>query len=267
MRQKSILRKLVTGAAVFAMAFSMMSPISAKAATKVSAPEKKVVYQNNKNGGGWTSIAVNNIPKGQKVLKATSNKETVAKPYSVYYNVNEYSNEYLDKNMTQHNYSGSSRYADIEVDTYKTGTATISYRIGKSNKSYKTYKTKLTVLAYENPIKSLTISGVNDGKNLASAFKTSSYVYDGKGKAVTKNQSNGKVVVKANANWKITYVSFSNDYDNSYMYISYPQKSGRSQITLPVGTLKAGKGARVNVSFYNTKTGGTLSCNYPIKAK
>ena len=263
MRQKSILRKIAAGVAVFAMAFSMLSPVSVKAAEKVSYPEKQVVYQTNKNGGGSVYFSINNIPKGQKVLKVTSSKNSVAKPYYIYESNNDYSEKYLDKEMSQYNYSGVSRYAEFGLRAFKKGTATISYRIGKSDKSYKTYKTKLSVYAYENPIESLTITGVNSGKNLASAFKTSNSPYE-KTKPVTKNQSNGKITVRGNTNWKITNINFSNDYDNSYMYISYPQNAAKSKVTLPVGKLKAGKSGYVHINLYNTKTGGTQRCTYHI---
>lgn len=265
MKRKSVLKKLVAGVAVFSMAFTMLSPISVKAAGKIYYPKKQVVYQTSKTGGGYVNFSVDNIPKGQKVFKVTSNKTAVAKPYRIYHNNNEYTNTYLEKGMTQFSNTGGSRYANIELRALKKGTATISYKIGKSTKSCKTYKTILTVYAYENPIRSLTITGVNNGKNLASAFKTNNYAFETK--PVAKNQSNARITVATNKNWKVTSISISKNYDNSYMYISYPQKSARTSLTLPVGTLKAKRGAYVYVNLYNTKTGGTQNCTYYIAGR
>lgn len=263
MKQKSILQKLVAGVAVFSMAFSMLSPLSVNAASKVSYPEKKVVYQTEKNGGGYVSFSINSIPKNQKVLKVTSSKTSVAKPHSISEDNSTYSYKYFDKDMSKYDYSDTYRSANITLRTPKNGTATISYRIGKSNKSYKTYKTKLSIYAYENPIKSLTISGVNDGKSLASAFKTGNGAYENT-KPVAKDQSNAKINVTANTNWKVTSISFSNYYDDSHMYINYPQNSARKKLSLPVGELKTGQGGYVNIGLYNTKTGGTQNCTYRI---
>ena len=266
MKQKKLFQKLAAGVALFAMSISMLSPVSVKAAEKISYPKTQVVYLPSKTGTGYTSIDVSNIPKSQTVLKVTSSKTSVVKPSDVSISTNEYTNTYFDKEMQKYNSSSTSKYAYIYFDVRKAGTATISYRIGKSSKSYKEYKTKVTVKAYENPIKSFTVTGLKDGKNLASAFKTSRSSYDS-ANTLKKNQSNAKIKVTSATNWKITSLSFNNYADDSRVYVRYPDNKGKSSISLQAGTIKASAGGYVSIDLYNTKTGGTMNCYYRIAEK
>lgn len=134
----------------------------------------------------------------------------------------------------------------------KAGTSTVFFKIGS-----KTCKTKVTVKKYTNPVKSLTISGVNSGKTLKSKFKSSS---SASGKLTTTTR-NAKIVLKAADGWKIQDLSLSSSSGVYQSYSSY--SSPKSSATLRVGTLKKSS-YYVSATLVNTKTEGTITLSYSI---
>ena len=257
MKRRNIVKRLIASVATFAIAVTMLAPMTVEAAPSYS--KKQVVYLRSKGGSGSTSVSIGNIAKGQKIVGATSSNKAVAKP-SGYYN---WTGNYKDFDNSEYNYDNADGHVDVTL--YKTGKATISTKIGKSTKSYKTYKTELTVKAYDNPIKKFTITGVNSGKDLSKKFAKQAWQWG----TLSKSAKSAKIQVSADTSdgWKIQSIEYStysnSDGSHSSRYLNYPK--GKSSVSMSVGTISYKTGADIYVRFVNSKTGGTMSCSYYIE--
>ena len=139
----------------------------------------------------------------------------------------------------------------------KAGTATVTYKIGS-----KSYKTKLKVLAYKNPVKTLTMTGVNGGKNMASLFKSGAYYT--KALALKAKKANAKLTVKPASGWKIRSAEvYDQKEGTSYGIDNWGQ--GLSAVTLDCGTLQTDREYAVEIVFLNSSNGATLRCSYNVK--
>ena len=145
------------------------------------------------------------------------------------------------------------------VDVFKKGTAKITYKVDGKKKT-----TTLNVKAYENPVKSAKITGKASGKSktidLTKKTKSQSYADVTNKTKITSP----KITIKANTNWKITNVAWSGvDADGQNVRINKSFNNVGSA-TLKFGTLLAKKYSNIEVSFYNTKTKGTMTVSYRI---
>ena len=260
MREKNIFQKLFVSMVAFVMVAAMLAPMTVEAAPVYS--KKQLVYLDSKSGIGYASVSIDNIAKGQKIVGVSSSDKKVAKPYA--YSNSSSTHNYKNLMYKDDSYNSSSRDGYVSVDLLKTGKATISVKVGKSSKSYKTYKTTLTVKAYENPMKSFTITGINKGKTIAKKFKDVSYNYG----TLSKDAKSAKITVKANTDkgWRIKSINFYNRKNDCSRNISFGA-NGTSSASLSVSTIYKKYGGYVYVNFYNTKTGGSMSCYYSINGK
>ena len=205
--------------------------------------EKTVTrYLSSTDGDGYAYIYVYGLTKSQTIKKSSvkvSNNKVVADTLGHYASVY--------KKLSKNGYTGKSYSAGIELTLKKAGTSTVSFKIGS-----KTYETKVTALKYVNPVKSLTITGVKSGKNLASGFKTSAYA---NGKAGNKK---GKIAVTAASGWKVTSIYYSNNKTNQSWDHSLYAAKGTLNIPAKIGA------GYVRVSLTNTKTGGSLDVSYSL---
>lgn len=244
---KQTTKKFLTLALSLTLAFTAAAPVTAQAEVTSCAKSYNVYKQGP--GKSVTSIYLNCTKKSDTIKKAsvkTSNKN-VARPYYLEKSTSSWQTEYFDKNISQSSNSSQSYYLGLEVN--KVGKATISFKAGTKN-----YKTTINVKKYVSPVKSLTITGVNGGKNLASKLKTESY-YSEKLKKTTKN-----VVVKATGNtgWRVTSIEVNtNGYSDDYRVSNYGKK-GVTKGTLKAGSLAKNKGGTIWVYFAD-KTGATQS--------
>lgn len=134
----------------------------------------------------------------------------------------------------------------------KAGTTNVTFKIGS-----KKYTSKIKVCKYTNPVASCTISGISgDLKN-----KTKSSAYTSTLKLNKNVKDSATIKVKAARGWKINYIELYNQKTSSWQNINTYSKPVPSS-TLRVGTLTKGTPYTVYVSFKNTKTGGTIYCNY-----
>ena len=138
------------------------------------------------------------------------------------------------------------------------GTATISYKIGTT-----TYKTKVKVLNYVNPIKSVTLTGVNSGKSFAAKTKNQSYMDTSKALALNAKTKSAKLAVKPIDGWKLRYVTLT-DVTTGLSREIYNNKTGMTSATINWGTLSVGHNYRISVTCVNTKNDATQSITYYI---
>jgi hypothetical protein len=243
---KRITKKIAALALALVTALTAV-PLTAQAA--VSAPTQATIYRtaSSANSAGIQSFSINGLSKSDKIKNIKSSNTSVAEPYSVQYGSSSWSEEYLDSSTT--GYSSSDYYANIEAMLLKAGSTKISYTIGK-----KKYTTKVTVKNYTNPLESFEISGVKNGKNLASLANKST---DLSSQVLTDDQKNATVTISAKSGWVITYAALSdNDNNTSYSIANYSK--GLSSATLHVGTLKKTGHYYVYMNLQNKKDGGTL---------
>ena len=156
-------------------------------------PEKKGRYFE-----GGRLITVSGLKDNQSIGKnIKSSNKSVAIVTGVQHTHITDTYENFNKKTTKKN---SSKNADIKVTIKKPGTSTISFQIDG-----KTYKTKVKAYKYVNPLKSLTISGYNNGKSVHTVFDKEGYYYE----PLNNNIYNAKVTVKTKSDWALTslYVS------------------------------------------------------------
>lgn len=150
------------------------------------------------------------------------------------------------------------RYANIRFRPLAAGTATITAKVGSQ-----TLSKKITVYNYTNPLKSLVISGIEGGKNLASKFKKTSSVT---GAALTKNTTIKKITAKAASGWVITNMQITSNREDDYANHYHSYRNSPTKATLKCAmTLEKGKYHYVYINLVNKSNGGSISLHYSIR--
>jgi hypothetical protein len=254
---KNFKTKLLALILVFATAFGSV-PLAAQAA--VSAPSDEIYYLSSKNGTAYGSIYISGLSKSSEVTKIKSSKKSVVA--LDYVEKSSYTSSSVTKNLGQdsssESTSGSKSYsAYIGFNILKAGTSDITYTVGK-----KSYTTKITVKKYTNPLKTVEISGLKNGKksNLSGMVDKSS---SASALDLKSDQKNAKIKIEAKKGWKISYAEI---YDNeaSTVVETSNWSKGLSSVTLRPGTLKKDGNYSVYISMFNEEDGGSLYITYSI---
>lgn len=250
---KKFAKKFLTLALAAAVLFTS-APVTANAAPSVGS--KYIVSRSSKTGDSYFSLYIGNLTKKQRVKNVkVANKSFMEHRYTSHYtNQYSYTTTYADPNQQDNNYNNTDYYAYIGLVAHKNGTSKVSFTIDG-----KKYEPEVEVKAYVNPCKTLTLTGVNGGKNMASKFNAANSISV---KAPTKNAPGAKVTVSAKAGWKITQVSFDNYTDHTSLSRGYSvywdeatkkYKGGVTNATLPVGDLAKGSRGYLRVTYWNVK--------------
>ncbi|MCD7737011.1 MAG: hypothetical protein LUI07_08650 [Lachnospiraceae bacterium] len=246
---KRMMKKLTGIVIALTMLFSA---IPASAAISVESDQVLYMTSTSSSTTSYASIYVSGLSSSQKITQSSvkSSKTSVASVYSLDRYASS-SNYYYYESKTSSSSSGTS--SSIGLKLKKAGTATISFKIGS-----KTYKSKITVKSYTNPVKSITISGVNSSKTFASKTKSSNSV---SGLTLSKTTKNAKISVTAKSGWKVRYISlYNSDTGENYSYSNY--SNPKTSASMNLGTLTKGKSYSVYVTFVNTSNGASLSTSY-----
>lgn len=142
--------------------------------------------------------------------------------------------------------------------TETAGACTIKYKIGDTR-----YTIKVTVLDYVNPLKSLSFTNFNSGKNYASRFKNGYHCDDLLFKSNVKSSS---LKLTAKDGWKILSAEIL-DYNTLNAQGFSSARKGLSSVSVRWGTFKITHSYRIKVSLYNTKNGGTLNLDFDFVGK
>lgn len=225
------------------MATLFVALCTTKAFAAIDYPTSRIVYLSSANSTGNLAISVSGFAKGKGVVKSSvkSSNTSVVTAHTLSKSSSEATK------LAKDGYNSKYYYDYIELTLKKPGTAKVSYKVGS-----KSCSTTVKVLKYTNPIKTLTITGVNGGKNLASKFNTSSYV-NGKG-----GKKTGKITVAAKSGWKIRSISYQDSKYAKYWSHSISGGAAKATLSIPVKIT----GGHVSVDFVNTKTGGMLYASY-----
>ncbi len=230
---KSSLKRIVNVlliAAIAATTVLVTPPVEAEAAGKMAYDKKCTVYLSDKSGKssgyGYDSIDINNPSEKIKKSKTKSSDTSIVKIDSV---------------------ENDGDCSTIYFHAKKAGKATITFYVGS-----KKCTTKITVKKYTNPAKTIKISGVNKGNNIACKFKTK---YGIKNISLPKTTKKAKLKVKAASGWKLTNV-YVWDTTNAKLVLSKNYSKGTSkQKCYSLGTLKKSHPYNVFLYFKNKKTG------------
>ena len=136
------------------------------------------------------------------------------------------------------------RYS-VNLKVNSTGTAFILYKINGT-----TYILSLNIKEYKNPIKSITLTGVNKGKNFASLTKKQ--VNPTKAFKLNKTVKSAKLKVTAADGWRIRSIELVNTDTGDYKVAGNMMKGSKSA-SINWGTLKAGQHYEIHVSVFNDK--------------
>lgn len=207
-----------------------------------------VYYMSGKKATGYASVYVDDLAKGDVVKSIKSSNKAVAKYTGITYHTGEYETTSLNWETEQEETEKGSDYsASIQLALKKAGTAKISYKVGT-----KAYSTKIVVKKYANPVKSLKISGVNGGKNIASKFKSQCWLTGVK----STKASSGKIQVKAASGWAIRSINYSKTgYGDKHITYTTPVSSA----SLNMGSVAAKQNATVIIVFENKSTHGRIN--------
>lgn len=155
--------------------------------------------------------------------------------------------ERIDGNTSP--YGGS----EIELKASGIGTAKVTYEAGG-----KSYTKDVTVLPYTNPIKSITVSALNKGKNMASKTNKSNVTTDIK---ATSTKSSQSVKVTAKTGWKISYIGYTSLSTGQHTMKLYSDTKP-TEAKLNIGKVAKKSMGMISVVLVNTKTGGELEMGY-----
>lgn len=253
---KNFKTKLLALMLVFATAFGSV-PQTVQAA--VSTPTELVYYLSGKNYTMSSSFNINGLSKSSKITKLKSSKKSVItlNSYTISGNTSTGTTKFLSSNEKDSSWSDKSYNAYVQFTANKAGTSNITYKIGK-----KSYTTKITVKEYTNPLKTVEISGLKDGKktNLKGLVDDESYA---SALTLKSTQKDAKIKLATKKGWKISYATL-NDNSTINGYEVYNWAKGLSSVTLRPGTLKKGVIYTLSISLYNEKNGGYLYITYNI---
>ncbi len=245
----------ITMTIMTALVLSFLRPAAAMAA--VEAPSKVVVYL---RGAEYESSSVDFEVRGMKIseqIKISSVKSSdkkiaeIERLYSKYYASND---------------NAKDSYCRISCLASKEGTVDIKYKVGKTEKT-----TKLVIKKYENPIKKITLSGVNDGKDFSSFTAKEAGVYGNWNEETMQNESLF-TVTKANdpvlhiepaSGWSITQVYLYSEDGLSECFYKSTGKSYKGAQDFSLYRMDE-KTQSLNITLIN-KDGGTLEVSYAFK--
>ena len=259
-------KRILALAMALILALSIAVPVFAADGTVTPETGTQTTYMTSKNGSGtsvWVSLATGSkkftIKRSDvKVSAGTAG----AKLYAFEKNYDEYGW------LQEYDYSGSGKWETNSSDyvsySYEAGLrvssagkATVSYKIGS-----KSYKTTVKVLNYVNPVKSITLKGVNGSKSFASLTKEAAYT--SKSLKLTADTKSAVLKVSPTKGWKITRATFEDETDGISRSIYSYNGKGMSSVSLSCGNLKASHTYWISVQFRNSSNGATLSVQYRV---
>lgn len=241
--KRQLFKKQVCMALAILLAVTVAMPQSVQAA--ISAPPSLTYYD---DGAEYISFSVDGLGKNQEVKKS-SVKSSNTGVATLYYLSKHSSKSQTSSFVGEEDSKYESYSATISLDVKKPGSTVISYKIGS-----KTYKTKITIKPYVNPVSSVTMTGVNGGKNFASLTNKRDYA----SVSLTKASKNAVVKVKPKSGWKVRSITVSDEKTGDYHEVYNYGSKGVSNATLQVPTFSGGS---IHVSCLD-KNGNSLDVSY-----
>ncbi len=218
--------------AIAAMSMLLVPSVDVEASSKMTYDKKVVDYMTDSSGKSSGYGDFINIYNPTAKIKKSSIKNSNPKVIKIL-GVDNQENE-----------------AHIRFDVKRVGTTTVTFKVGS-----KKCTTKVKIKKYTNPAKTIKISGVKSGKNIASKFNKTS---DSNNFTLPKTTKNAKLKVKAASGWKLTN-AYIQDTTTSKTVLSkvYPKGTAKKK-SYNLGTLKKGHWYDLTLEFQNQKNGAYI---------
>ena len=250
----SIKRKIVSLVLVLAVLVSIVPASIVKAAPTYNEMVTLVMYEKNQ----IASIYVDDILSSEVINASdvSSSKSSVASIYSITREEQESETEVVENDEETDDLNTYSYVIDLKLK--KKGTTVISFKVGNE-----TYTTTVNVVKYKNPVKTLKITGVKSGKNLASKTKKKNYVnFSG------VKKSGSKLTIKPASGWTVEKITFtSSSSGETKIWKNTVKKRGviskKKLSSASLGTLKKSNTYLIDITFVN-KSGVRETLNYCI---
>ena len=197
---KRYIKNFLSLALVFAVAIVLIP--SQAFASGISYNKTQTLYMDSRSGASYGTLYINDLAEGQSVNKkhVKSSNTKVAAIYYVSKGQNSWGSEsFYDETSSDVNEENENYSSGIGLKLKKAGKTTVSFKVDN-----KTYKSVINVKAYSNPFKSIKISGVKNGKNIASLFNKKS---NGGEATLSKTTKNASINVSMKSGWKLTSIS------------------------------------------------------------
>ncbi len=257
-------KQLISLIVVVLLMASFTIPAFAAESTITPTTGTKTVYMTSKSYGyinfelayGTKSFS---ISRGN--VKIVSAGTTGIKLQSFQKSNSNYSSTYSYDNGSawqSDSYSGASCYYYAGFRFSAPGTAKISYIIGS-----KTYYITLKVLAYRNPVKSITMTGLNSNKSFHSLTSSSNYA----SKSLTFNSTVKTSICKMTAasGWRISNITVRDNTAGSERNVIRNQSAGGFPGAFVYwGNLLATHSYTISAQLYNTSNNATINVTYPV---
>lgn len=245
---KKILGKLLSALICAALVAGLYQGPTSYAAEQKTL-EKVTIYK--PAGGIYASFKLNDFVK----LKTLSSSSKNITPTEYYYSCDKYSQGYEVVNgKVKERKSSNKGYITVHLECKKFGSANIKFKSGNTN-----YTVPVKLKKYVNPLKSLTITNVNKGKNISKKFDEEPTIYD---LYALKLSKSGKVKLSATAKggWEITSVRLVNRKHNDRTYnheISRDYK-GKISASITMHDFDAESGGFIDVVLRNKTDNGVV---------
>ncbi len=247
------LKRILALALGFAIVIGLSPAVKTEAASATKLPTATFYYE--RSGKSLTMSHTFWFDGFSSLSGIKSSKTGVIKPAGVtkekytsdYYTIDSKGNLVKDDDY-------SYNYVGLTMKILKTGSSNISFKSGK--KSYvKTFKVK----AYQNPLSSLVISNVNNGKTVHNSFKGINTVAFNSKKATKVS-----VTAKAKGDWrieeiKITDTISSKDSEDGTVEAKRTYTNGTQKAVISTNHYNSKYNGSVTISLYNKADGGTMT--------
>lgn len=234
-------RKLLS--ALLVVALLILTAVPAFAEPYVNTDPVTIMWSTTEKTSSYytTSIYIGSLTKKSTVTDVKSSKPGVVSiDYIRKYN-SATETTYFDPAKKE---SSKDYYVYIGLKVKKTGKATISFKVDG-----KAYKKVVKAISYENPVKSLQVTGINT-KNLKSLFDKKNTVEG----SLSKNAKAGAIKVTAASGWKVQRIyweDYSNYNDREYGFGS----GGVASASMAIPAMKKDTSYYMYVQFYNADLG------------
>lgn len=161
---------------------------------------------------------------------------------------------YADNTNDSDTYLFNGYYARIRIQS--SGSCTINYKVGS-----KSYSCNLRVLAYQNPIKSLTMKGIYGDKDFVSLTKTSATASSTI--KVSANKSNVLLKATPASGWRFSSID-CRDLTKGMRQTQTGGSEGYTAGYLKIPVIRNDRNYVVTVSLYNTNTGASITITYRL---